>query len=251
MKIISISDIHIKNNNDEAHLSMLKILRSQHVKNADKLILLGDIFDLMIGPYHEYLIDFNDFFEEINNVLEYGIDVVYVEGNHDFLIEELINSFNKKYRQGALNKLKHVHKLVELFDGDNILVYEHGDHFELGNWTYKLYTKFIRSRFCKLLSENFFEHKHIKAIGDWASSKSRKRNTKKYQKNESTYVRDKFRKSAEMFYTKKKFTHLIAGHSHCLDHYVSKEFEYANNGYFLNEKKFIIYENGTISFQSL
>ena len=66
MKIVSISDVHIKTTDDERAQILTSFLSSQDAKEADEIILLGDIFDLMVGNKFQYV----DKYSEIFNRLE-------------------------------------------------------------------------------------------------------------------------------------------------------------------------------------
>ena len=65
-------------------------------------------------------------------------------------------------------------------------------------------------------------------------------------------VRENFRQSAEVFYTKVPFDIIVCGHSHVKDHYVSTNgFEYVNNGYAQHTQTYISIVDGNISFKDI
>lgn len=53
MQIVTISDVHIRPNCEKSYAVWENFLTHSKVKSADKIILLGDIFDLMIGEKHQ------------------------------------------------------------------------------------------------------------------------------------------------------------------------------------------------------
>ena len=85
-----ISDVHVKwdMKNSEYLKKFLKI----DFQPTDRIFLLGDIFDLMVGSYTEYETQYEWFFSRIRQITSQGTSVVYIQGNHDFHIEELLIS---------------------------------------------------------------------------------------------------------------------------------------------------------------
>ena len=49
--ICSISDVHVRSSTDERYISLLRFLDSPEVDSSHFIVLLGDIFDLMIGNH--------------------------------------------------------------------------------------------------------------------------------------------------------------------------------------------------------
>ena len=93
MKFSAISDVHVKTSGDPAEVLLLSFLRNEDVQSSDIIFLLGDIFDLMIGPHSQYFVRFQNFFQEIRRLLLKGKKICYVEGNHDFHIKNLYKKF--------------------------------------------------------------------------------------------------------------------------------------------------------------
>ena len=54
MKIVAISDVHVKTPHDDADHVLCNFLTNPTVTTSDYVLLLGDIFDLMCGPHKEY-----------------------------------------------------------------------------------------------------------------------------------------------------------------------------------------------------
>ena len=69
MKIVSISDLHIKSQEDEASKILMRFFRHHHTVSADAVFLLGDIFDLMVGPHATYEEQFSEFFSECEKII--------------------------------------------------------------------------------------------------------------------------------------------------------------------------------------
>ena len=130
---ILIADSHYPNHKKEHFLELLNSINSKKILTP-QLILMGDIFDLLVGnsPYLK-----NKFKDEINLIDEIAknIEVIYLEGNHDFYLKPLFKNvkvipINKQPLFGKLGL-----KSVSLSHGDKNLV----------PFNYKIYTKVIRN----------------------------------------------------------------------------------------------------------
>lgn len=244
MIIHSVSDVHIKKEGDTAALLFAQFL--EHSKSADIIILLGDIFDLIVGGDQAWINRFPQTFERLSK-LSQSKKIYYVEGNHDFHLKRL-------FEKGPLSKIEHVQGDLILNDQGKRLCFSHGDDVEIDNTSYRKYKSIIQHRFIELLASEFVPVRQIARIGEYASAQSAKR-SRRYEVNESHIqkIKDKFRKSAdEYFKSNKNFDLLMCGHSHVKDLWQSeKGFIYANNGYFQSEKTFAIIHNGEVEFRDL
>ena len=225
MSILTISDVHIKKVDDEPYKLFMNFLNIANEDSVEAVFLLGDIFDLMVGEYEEYINDFPELFLSLKK-LSNKKKIYFLEGNHDFhlrnIFEEYLNPLNFEYHAEG--------KIID-YHGKRIL-FCHGDDIELGNPSYKIYKYFIRSRFIRLLAKMCFRHKTVKLIGDNASKKSRQRNTKRYTAEVDKMVREKFRASALGAAEEFQVKGVVAGHSHTLDLFREGSFIYLNNGFF-------------------
>lgn len=229
MSIYSISDIHVKPNGNNKEI--LEDFLNLNFKEDDTIILLGDIFDLVIGNHKEYYEKYHYFFKRLKQLKSLGVTIYYVEGNHDFHLELLLQKY------GVL-----VYKepfILNWYNGKKIL-FCHGDEIELGNFGYKLYKGFIRSKILNFVGNYLLPYKILNMIGERASAKSRKRNKNRYGNPQNNIsIRDGFRKAAEIASTEYKTEIVIAGHSHFMDIYKTASFEYYNNGYNPYTKSYI------------
>ncbi len=252
MKFAAISDVHVKRAGDQAENLLLAFLRNPDVQSSDVIFLLGDIFDLMIGPLSQYFVRYQAYFDEIKNLIKNGKRICYVEGNHDFHIRELYRKYfliNSELDSSLFSMAPY----FEFFDADKKIYLAHGDDIELGNPSYKLFKAIVQSPPLRYYANNLMPHFLIKGIGEYSAEKSRKRNNKRYSTEaDLTPVKDNFRLSAEVFFKKRPSQIIVLGHSHVKDHYVSPSgFEYVNNGYAQHTKTYISIENGNISFKSI
>jgi len=78
---IFLSDAHYSFKHNEL-LPFLKALRSQEIQTP-QLLLMGDIFDLLFGGIPETTVR-NQEAVDLINTLSDNIEIIYLEGNHDF-----------------------------------------------------------------------------------------------------------------------------------------------------------------------
>lgn len=233
----SISDIHIKPHDQKSQEILLTFLDKSYEMNAEKIFLLGDIFDLMVGSHDEYLDQYPEIFGKIAEGIKKNINIYFFEGNHDFHLKELWNTFSVRFNVSPVHYIKD--HLVLDYQGKRVLL-SHGDNSSKEDGDYRLYKSFIRSGFIKVLSTNIVPHEIVDGIGVWASGKSRK-----YSGNEKLFekIKKKYRKIAEYEAEKHRADIVIAGHSHTEDIYEFGEKTYLNNGMSLRTKKFIILDS--------
>ena len=252
MKFAAISDIHVKTAGDKADVLLLAFLQNPEVQSSDVILLLGDIFDLMIGPHTQYFVRFQSYFDEIKSLLKKGKRICYIEGNHDFHIRELYKKFFL-INSDLDSSLFSMNAFFEFSDAGKKIYFAHGDDIELNNPNYKLFKAFVTSPPLRYYANNLMPHFLIKAVGEYSSEKSRKRNNKRYSSEaDLSPVRDNFRFSVDVFYRKNPCQIIVLGHSHVKDHYISEAgFEYVNNGYAQHTKTYISIENGNVDFKRL
>jgi UDP-2,3-diacylglucosamine hydrolase len=81
-----IADAHYPHHGD-AFLNLLKKIDSKELKTS-QLFLMGDIFDLLFG-YNEYIKTFSKPAIELLQKLSNNLEIIYLEGNHDFCLKSL------------------------------------------------------------------------------------------------------------------------------------------------------------------
>ena len=100
-----------------------------------QLILMGDIFDILFSPISHSLHVNKDMIELLDEIAS-KMEVIYLEGNHDFCLEGIFKNIKTVPLQQQPLTCKYKNKRVLL---------AHGDFSE--GFTYKVYTALIRSRF--------------------------------------------------------------------------------------------------------
>jgi UDP-2,3-diacylglucosamine hydrolase len=174
MKIVAISDVHVKSPKDEADELLSSFFNHPEVQSADYVLLLGDIFDLMCGPHEEYLNLYKHHFESIEKLQSQGKKVYFFEGNHDVHLEKLFRHIWKNPHIVITQS-----PIVEVIDGKKYY-FSHGDEHEVDNISYHRYIKFIRSRPLKLVADYMMPFKVLNFFGERASKMSRKKGAKRF-----------------------------------------------------------------------
>lgn len=240
MALYLISDIHIKM--DGQNFEILMSFLSQDFNSDDEVFLLGDIFDLLIGPHKEYKEIYEKFFDKVDKLITDGIKIHYFEGNHDFHLERLLESHGIRI---------HKEPFVSEYFGHKIL-FCHGDEIQLGNLSYKIYKNFIQSRPLNVVANYMMPFKLLNTIGMNASKQSRKRNKNRYGDPQSNLrIKESFRRAAENARDKYSVDYVLCGHSHYKDDYTWENYRYLNCGYLPYTKCFIYFDSEKIEFRDI
>jgi UDP-2,3-diacylglucosamine hydrolase len=96
MSLVMISDIHVKNEKDENYEILCRFLTHPQVQKSDYIFLLGDIFDLMCGDHEQYFQKYKFFFDQLKNLLKQRKTIYYIEGNHDFHLQNFLSVLSIK-----------------------------------------------------------------------------------------------------------------------------------------------------------
>lgn len=252
MKYAVISDVHVKHPGDNAEKLLLTFLRNDEVRSSDAIFLIGDIFDLMVGPHSQYFSRFQEYFTEIKKLIKEKKHIYYVEGNHDFHLKNLYKKFFEVHKD-LDSSYFHMDKEFIVNSNDKKIHLSHGDDIEIENFNYRLFKGFVTSIPLTIYANHFMPYFLITKVGEASSQASRKRNNKRYStESDLSPVKDKFRRSVELFCQKEHYDIIVCGHSHVKDLYVSSNnFVYVNNGYAQHTKTYITIENGNVGFKNL
>lgn len=113
-------------------IDFLRALESGEIVTP-QLILMGDIFDMLYGPIPRTY-GYNTEGIDLLNRLCKTIEIIYLEGNHDFLLEDLFPDITIIRRENQ--------PITMSYEGKNI-AFSHGD--SAMGFGYELYTALIRS----------------------------------------------------------------------------------------------------------
>lgn len=246
-----ISDVHVKDETDDAYHILLKFLDHQKVKNSQKVFFLGDIFDLMSGAHKEYYKKYPDFFQKIKSLVASGVEINYFEGNHDMHIKKLFLNFLSDTDHHKENFKVHRKYYVENIWGKSFY-FCHGDEMHKNLTLHKIYKFIIQSFPFQFLSNYVVSYDLLQYFGKKASKASRKRSQIEQEKIDA--YRDLFRVSA-MRLARKGYDYIVAGHSHILDNYLHSDedltFRYLNTGIPVIDRKFLHINQAQEDFEDL
>jgi len=254
--IASISDLHVRSAQDDRYQLLLGFLRSEVTKKSDIVVLLGDIFDLMVGLHMEYFEMYHDFFKELENLVLSFKKVVFVAGNHDFHLEKLFHYFNKKFHQKYDLEGKPLGVFycsfgftVKSKTGKKIL-FSHGHEFVPRKWKSLSYLGMINGALANLLANHFVSLNFLNKIGALLAKKS--------DRHYTFFNEEQTKKNFRMWilpYVEEGHDLVICGHSHIQDSWIDNEIpKYANNGFCPTTKaslKIILGENVEVEFIGL
>lgn len=254
MIISTISDVHIFESSDKNFKLLERFFEHSRAISSNYIVLNGDIFDILIGGKAQYLKKYRDFFKLVKSVTDTGIIIIYIEGNHDFHIENLIKKSISEFKING-DSFLHVKEYFDISVDGKLIRFTHGDDVEVENEKYRNYKKNINNKFMKFLGDYIVPFHIIEWLGHNASSKSRHNNLHQYELSEEgqAFVKDKFRRSAKLYFRDHPEVYgLVCGHSHCKDHLTMENGKfYINNGYAPSEKSFIKITNEGAGFVAL
>lgn len=249
MAISLISDIHIKDEGDKAHQVFNKFVNHPLVIESERVIFLGDVFDLMSGNHWQYFKRYKLIFEKFNEILSRGQELFFFEGNHDIHIEKLFRTYFKT--QGTNDSKFRVfkHEFIEERWGKKFY-YAHGDEVEVGNESYLKYKKFITSTPLEFVSNHIMPYWVLTKIGEDQSKRSRERSGHYSEDSTRATYRDAVKKLANDGYD-----YIILGHTHVQEEFSAKsekgrDFTYLNNGFAPKSNGFIYISEAESKFHS-
>lgn len=148
---IFVADSHYNEKNSE-FLIFLEKLKNKEI-NTTQLFLMGDMFDFISGE-SKYFISRNQKLIDIINELSQSIQIIYLEGNHDYNLQRLFPN---------VLVVKRENQPISAILGEKSVMLAHGDIFT--PWHYDLYCKIIRNNvilsFLNIVDINNFISKKI------------------------------------------------------------------------------------------
>ncbi len=135
--ILITSDVHIRPEAPERTERFLEFVRRAAASGPVRSIyLLGDVFDIWIGPRQPRPPAIREVFEALRDAVDQGVEVGFVPGNRDFhLDDEALGGTG----------VRHLGDSHEVHTGAGRLVLTHGDQFCTRDWGYRITRLVIRS----------------------------------------------------------------------------------------------------------
>jgi UDP-2,3-diacylglucosamine pyrophosphatase LpxH len=234
--LVSISDIHIRDENDEAFQVFRDFTLHSLTQNATHICLAGDIFDVMAGSHEEYFQRYKIFFNQLTNWIKAGKRVYVFEGNHDVNLKKLYDKFRSTLPLSLQYKLSFNTQGLILNIGQKKVYVSHGDEYDIDNKEYISYKSMITSPLFQFLANSVIPLRFLDYYGKKASQASRNHGRKTFSEED---VRQKFRGGVQQLRGVYSVDVVIGGHSHVRDEYSFQTRWYLNNGYPLEDRTFI------------
>lgn len=241
MRVVAISDVHLTSQNEDLCQLFLVFLKHPLVEQSTHLLLLGDIFDVMVGNHQHYFQEYEKIFTQISQLLSKGVDIYYCEGNHDFHLGKLYTHFLDRFNPEIKSRFHLIRNGEIIVIAEKTFFVTHGDELEVDKKGHQRYRFLMNSWPMCFVANYLVPFWLVQKLGKMASSTSRELNRLQYQSNTfREEIKQKFRQYA--WRKKLKFPqldYLLCGHSHIKDCWQQGEFIYLNNGFFPLEKTFL------------
>ena len=169
MKVVFISDAHLKRSTDERYTQMLHFLQeiidgnirklvggeSLHPDktSVDDLYILGDFFDFWFCDAQHIHPEFQVIIGKLVELQKSGVRIHLCEGNHDF--------FLKDYFQNHLG-MEVIEEWADIWPDHMRILVSHGDTADRSDKTYLMFRKMLRSRAI------YHAQRHLPASVRWA-----------------------------------------------------------------------------------
>ncbi len=236
MSVVFIADTHLKGIADPNQKTLCDFLDFLLKDSPPKLlVILGDLFDFWAGYDKVLAREYGPTLERFERLASAGTKIIYLEGNHDFLMGP--------YFTDRLGAEVYADTHILTINGKQIFL-THGDMLDT-SLRYKLWRCFLRSFLFKVIRALVPAHCAWN-IAMKLSSKSRLYTNKKL--NMDMAFRDFAFKKIEQ-----GLGAVVMGHTHAKANDIvsagGKTGIYANPGSFAGEKTYLIYENGRFSLE--
>jgi UDP-2,3-diacylglucosamine hydrolase len=190
---------------------------------TEQLILMGDVFDMLYGPIPRTY-GYNTEGIELLNRLSQKMEIIYLEGNHDFLLEKVFPNLHVIRRENQPLILNYENSRIAFSHGDSAM--------GLG---YETYTALIRSplilgflRFIDMLGKGF--------IVAWLEQQMKRKSHCRSIEHFESLIEKRLHS-----FEKGRFDILVEGHFHQNRTFDFPHFHYINVGAFAcNERYFTV-----------
>jgi len=240
VKVFFLSDIHLRDGNGPQAQRFISFLSSEP-SPGDVVILGGDIFDLLVGNKRVFRTRFAAVLSEIVAASVRGVEVHYLEGNHDFHFSTVfLEQPNIHARSTDFDLTAHNRRIL----------ISHGDLIDKSDYGYRFLRWFTKNSVFKLfvaLVPDFV----VDLIGRFSAKKSREYNhapisdlaQERIRNLYLNFAKEKVRLGAD---------HVLVGHSHLRDQVPIKDGphlgEYVNLGFAADRLYYAVLERGEDKF---
>ena len=201
-KTYFIADLHLSENRPHL-LALFRQFMQEQAPEAEKLYILGDLFDFWIGDDEQ-----SDLISEVQQLIrhltEKGVPCYFQHGNRDFLI-------GKKFAKACGMTLLPTYQVIDLYGTPTLLC--HGDTLCVDDVKYQQYRKKVHQKWRQWL----FLHLPLKVrlkIAEKIRAKSRQDKQLK-----STEIMDVNADFVQQMFAQFHVTQMIHGHTHRQKHH--------------------------------
>ena len=201
-KTYFIADLHLSENRPHL-LALFRQFMQEQAPEAEKLYILGDLFDFWIGDDEQ-----SDLISEVQQLIrhltEQGVPCYFQHGNRDFLI-------GKKFANACGLRLLPTYQVIDLYGTLTLLC--HGDTLCVDDVKYQQYRKKVHQKWRQWL----FLHLPLKVrlnIAEKIRAKSRQDKQLK-----STEIMDVNAAFVQQMFAQFHVTQMIHGHTHRQKHH--------------------------------
>jgi len=226
MKIAIFSDLHLRFNEQDSlalFADLLNRLADENRAPNNELWLLGDIFDVLVGPFQEWRARCPEIFDSLERLRQENWKILWIQGNHDFYIEELLEPMGIEVSDSEVERVI-CGKKVYLAHGDLVNQEDH-KYLKWRAWT--------RSKSFQRALRWMHKSGGVRAIETLAlqmSRRSRKRGSHSDKEKETQRIFRDFAKSKQL--TGYHLT--VLGHSHIEENPIENELGFLNLGSWIN-----------------
>lgn len=201
-KTYFIADLHLSENRPHL-LALFRQFMQEHAPEAEKIYILGDLFDFWIGDDEQ-----SDLIREVQQLIrhltEQGVPCYFQHGNRDFLV-------GKKFANACGLTLLPTYQVIDLYGTPTLLC--HGDTLCVDDVKYQHYRKKVHQKWRQWL----FLHLPLKVrlnIAEKIRAKSRQDKQLK-----STEIMDVNADFVQQMFAQFHVTQMIHGHTHRQKHH--------------------------------
>mgnify|MGYP000850650663 FL=1 len=201
-KTYFIADLHLSENRPHL-LALFRQFMQEQAPEAEKLYILGDLFDFWIGDDEQSNL-ISEVQQLIRHLTEQGVPCYFQHGNRDFLI-------GKKFANACGLTLLPTYQVIDLYGTPTLLC--HGDTLCVDDVKYQHYRKKVHQKWRQWL----FLHLPLKVrlnIAEKIRAKSRQDKQLK-----STEIMDVNAAFVQQMFAQFHVTQMIHGHTHRQKHH--------------------------------
>jgi UDP-2,3-diacylglucosamine hydrolase len=208
MRVVIVSDLHIRGADDPLCASLARLARDE-ARPGDRLVLAGDVFDLFVGDKPLFRTRYRELLGALAQAGARGVVIDSIEGNHDFHLERAFAE--------VPGLTVHPHH-VRFTAGGRRFHVEHGDTIDRTDTGYLVLRAFFRSPVMKGLVAAL-PGEWLDAVGTRASHASGTRHPRLPSELEPARLarlRAHYRRHAEKLWAAGD-DFVVLGHCHDLD----------------------------------